>query len=63
MIVNTKTGELKLTKRERDILQSAMNLLSQLEKHGGNSISLKAEDSVTALGALLEALLPVEAAA
>ena len=60
MVVNTKTGEMKLTKRERDILQSAANILAQIEKHGSDGVSHKAEDAVTTLGVLLESLMPEE---
>ena len=60
MVVNTKTGTLTLTVRERKTLQDALNLVVQLEKHGSDSVSNLADEVGTSMGTLLDALAPVE---
>lgn len=60
MIVNTRKGTLKLTKRERDGMQATLDLLVQIEKCGTGKVADQADVSASQLGHLMELMTPVE---
>ena len=58
MTLNTKSGGIKLTKRETATLTAAMSLLWLIQKHGDDSTSAAAEDAHGKIEAVLESLTP-----
>lgn len=59
MNVNTKTG-LKLTKRERDTLANAAEILHLIEKHGGDCEAESSRVAAVKIDETLEGLLGVD---
>lgn len=66
MNFDTKTGKLKLLKRERDILEGAYGLCGAIVKHGSGDLQQLAkiaENGLKALATELHKVSPVEAPA
>jgi len=60
MRINTRTGRIELTKRERETLANAKTLLLQIAKHGDGAVCDMADGAADEVGNVQASIAKVE---